>query len=147
MTELTKRATVYLEPDLHRALKLKAVETYCSISELVNEALRENLLEDAEDLASFRARENEPLMTFEEFVRYLRNDGKILGFLLEGRSVRILRGSRRRISSALLMPSQVLPLNQDRHNPKNSPRMRNTDCAAEPIESSMRSVKPNSLSL
>ena len=47
MTELTKRATVYLEPELHRALKLKAVETSCSISELVNDALRENLLEDA----------------------------------------------------------------------------------------------------
>lgn len=77
MTELTKRATVYLEPDLHRALKLKAVETACSISELVNEALRENLLEDAEDLASFRTRENEPLMTFEEFVEYLKTDGKI----------------------------------------------------------------------
>lgn len=77
MTELTKRATVYLEPDLHRALKLKAVETSSSISELVNEALRENLLEDAEDLASFRTRENEPLMTFEEFVEYLKTDGKI----------------------------------------------------------------------
>lgn len=51
MTELTKRATVYLEPELHRALKLKAVETSYSISELVNEALRENLLEDANDLA------------------------------------------------------------------------------------------------
>ena len=77
MTELTKRATVYLEPELHRALKLKAVETSYSISELVNEALRENLLEDANDLASFRARENEPLMAFEDFVEYLRNDGKI----------------------------------------------------------------------
>lgn len=77
MTELTKRATVYLEPDLHRALKLKAVETSCSISELVNEALRDTLLEDAKDLASFRTRENEPLMAFEDFVEYLRNDGKI----------------------------------------------------------------------
>lgn len=77
MTELTKRATVYLQPELHRALKLKAVETSYSISELVNEALRENLLEDANDLASFRARKKEPLMAFEDFVEYLRNDGKI----------------------------------------------------------------------
>ncbi len=77
MTDLTKRATVYLEPELHRALKLKAVETSCSISELVNDALRENLREDAEDLASFRERENEPLTAFEDFVEYLRADGKI----------------------------------------------------------------------
>ena len=77
MTDLTKRATVYLEPELHRALKLKAVETSCSISELVNDALRENLLDDAEDLASFRERENEPLTAFEDFVEYLRADGKI----------------------------------------------------------------------
>lgn len=77
MTELKKRATVYIEPELHRALKLKAVETSCSISELVNEALRENLLEDAGDLASFRTRQNEPLMAFEDFVEYLKTDGKI----------------------------------------------------------------------
>ncbi len=77
MTELTKRATVYLEPELHRALKLKAVETSCSISELVNDVLRENLLEDAQDLAAFRSRQNEPLTAFEDFVEYLRNDGKI----------------------------------------------------------------------
>lgn len=77
MTKLSKRATVYLEPELHKALKLKAVETSCSISELINEALREDLLEDAQDLAAFRSRQNEPLMAFEDFVEYLRNDGKI----------------------------------------------------------------------
>ena len=77
MSDLTKRATVYFDPELHRALKLKAVETSSSISELVNEAIREELLEDADDLAAFRTRQDEPLMAFEEFVEYLRANGKI----------------------------------------------------------------------
>lgn len=77
MTELSKRATVYLEPELHRALKLKAVETSTSISELINDAIREDLTEDANDLATFRTRQDEPLMAFEDFVEYLRTDGKI----------------------------------------------------------------------
>ena len=52
MTE-SRRTTVYLEPDLHRALRLKSVETDCSISDLVNAAVRQSLVEDAEDLAAF----------------------------------------------------------------------------------------------
>jgi post-segregation antitoxin (ccd killing protein) len=50
MTELTKRATVYLDPELHKALRLKSVETSRSMSELINEAIREELGEDAEEL-------------------------------------------------------------------------------------------------
>ena len=51
-----KRATVYFDPELHRALRLKAVETERSISELVNEAVKLTLAEDAEDLAAFEER-------------------------------------------------------------------------------------------
>ena len=74
---LAKRATVYLEPDLHRALRMKAAETDKSMSDLVNTALRQTLAEDADDLASFRARSKEPNLDFEAFVRDLRRRGKL----------------------------------------------------------------------
>ena len=74
---LAKRATVYLEPELHRALRMKAAETDKSVSELVNAALRQTLAEDADDLASFRARAKEPNLDFEAFVRDLRRRGKL----------------------------------------------------------------------
>lgn len=73
----TKRATIYLDPELHRALRMKAAETDKSMSDLVNEALRQSLAEDADDLASFRTRSKEPDMDFEEFVRGLRRRGKL----------------------------------------------------------------------
>jgi predicted HicB family RNase H-like nuclease len=78
MAESTqKRATVYFEPHLHRALRLKAAETDCSVSELVNEAVREALSEDADDLAAFEDREKEPALMFEEVVKDLKRRGKI----------------------------------------------------------------------
>ncbi|MBN1435339.1 ribbon-helix-helix protein, CopG family [Candidatus Fermentibacterales bacterium] len=77
MTELTKRATVYLDPELHKALRLRSLETSRSVSELINEAIRKELAEDAEDLASFRVRQNEPAVPFEEFVNKLKADGKL----------------------------------------------------------------------
>ncbi len=77
MTTLTKRTTVYLEPVLHRALRLKSVETSRSISELLNDAVRDELAEDAEDLAAFDARRNEPTMGFEDFVKGLKRHGKL----------------------------------------------------------------------
>ena len=49
MAALTKRSTVYLDPTLHKALKLKALETSRSMSELINEAVRESIAEDADD--------------------------------------------------------------------------------------------------
>ena len=72
-----KRATVYFDPYLHRALRLKAAETDRSISELVNEAVRLSLAEDADDLAAFEERASEPEMSFEDLVKDLRNSGKI----------------------------------------------------------------------
>ena len=71
----TRRSTVYLEPDLHRVLKLKAVETDRSVSDLVNEAVRVSLQEDAEDLAAFADRVREPSISFEAAVRDLRKRG------------------------------------------------------------------------
>jgi len=77
MTTLTKRATVYLDPGLHRAIRLKSIETTRSVSELVNDALRGELAEDADDLAAFNERKNEPTLNFESFVKELRRHGKI----------------------------------------------------------------------
>jgi len=76
-TTKAKRVTVYFEPDLHRALRMKAAETDRSLSDLVNEAVREALLEDAEDLAAFYERRDEKLLTYEEMVRELKRDGKL----------------------------------------------------------------------
>jgi hypothetical protein len=73
----TKRATVYLEAPLHRALRLKSVETDASISELVNIAVRRSLAEDADDLAAFHDRAKEPRQTFEAVVRDLKKRGKL----------------------------------------------------------------------
>jgi len=77
MTTQTKRSTIYFEPDLHKALRLKAVETSRSLSELVNEAVREALAEDAEDLAAFEERADEPLISYDEMVKKLKKNGRI----------------------------------------------------------------------
>jgi hypothetical protein len=77
MATQTKRATIYFDPDLHKALRLKAVETTRSVSELVNEAVKEALAEDAEDFAAFEARAGEPLISYDEMVKRLKKDGRI----------------------------------------------------------------------
>jgi plasmid stability protein len=77
MATQTKRATIYFDPDLHKALRLKAAETSRSITELVNEAVREALSEDAEDLTAFDERKHEPLVNYHEMVKRLKKDGRI----------------------------------------------------------------------
>ena len=77
MATLAKRATIYLDPIVHKALKLKAFETSRSMSDLVNAAIREALSEDAEDLAAFEARAEEPLLSYDELVKRLKKDGRI----------------------------------------------------------------------
>jgi hypothetical protein len=72
-----KRATVYLDPAIHRALRLKAAETDRTISDLVNEAVKLSLAEDAEDLNAFDERASEPNLPFEDVVKELRRRGKI----------------------------------------------------------------------
>ena len=72
-----KRATVYFDPELHRALRVKAAETERSMSDLVNEAVQLSLLEDADDLAAFEGRVNEPSLPYEDVVKDLKRRGKI----------------------------------------------------------------------
>ena len=72
-----KRATVYFDQFLHRALRLKAAETDRSISELVNEAVMAALAEDAGDIEAFEVREKEPDYAFEDVVKDLKRRGKI----------------------------------------------------------------------
>ncbi|MHC4550309.1 MAG: ribbon-helix-helix domain-containing protein [Planctomycetota bacterium] len=74
---MAKRATVYFDEDLHRALRVKAAESERSISELVNDAVRQSLAEDYEDLSAFADRVGEPNLPFEAVVRDLKRDGKI----------------------------------------------------------------------
>lgn len=77
MCALTKRATVYFDPAMHRALQHKALETSRSLSDIVNEAVRSTLAEDAEDLAFFEARVNEPLVSYEALLKELKSNGRL----------------------------------------------------------------------
>ena len=72
-----QRTTIYLDPDLHRALRLKAAETGENLSGLVNEAIRQALTEDLEDLEAISARAGEPTRPFEDFLGELSQDGLI----------------------------------------------------------------------
>jgi len=70
-----KRATIYMDPALHKALKLKSIETSKSISELVNQAIKESLSEDTDDIAAYQDRIEEPLISYSDMVRRLKDDG------------------------------------------------------------------------
>ncbi len=75
--EQVKRATIYLNGDLHRALRLRAAATDRTISEMVNEAVKLALAEDAEDLSDIAARKAERGVSFERFVQGLRRRGRL----------------------------------------------------------------------
>ena len=77
MKTTPKRSTVYFDPDLYKALKIKAAQYEKSLSELINQAVRWSLAEDAEDLAAFEERKNEPNLDFEKVLKDLRSRGKI----------------------------------------------------------------------
>ena len=77
MTGTTKRSTIYFDPALHRALRIKAAATDQTISDLVNDAVRLALAEDVEDLAVFEERTDEPNLSFEEVVKSLKRSGKV----------------------------------------------------------------------
>ena len=72
-----KRATVYFESDVHRALRLKAVALDRSISDMVNDAVKASLAEDAEDLAAFSDRKKDKSVSFDAFVQGLKRRGRI----------------------------------------------------------------------
>lgn len=73
----THRSTIYFDEDLHRALRLKAASVGQSLSQLVNEAVRESLREDQEDLAAFDERVAEPTMSYEAVLADLKAHGRI----------------------------------------------------------------------
>ena len=77
MEKQQKRATVYFDPALHRELRLKAAETDRSLSDLLNEAVRQSLAEDGDELAAFDDRVAEPELPFESVVKDLKRSGKI----------------------------------------------------------------------
>lgn len=68
---------VFLDPALHRALRLKSAESMRSMSEIINDALRHELAEDADDLATFEDRATEPLLSYEAVLRKLKADGRL----------------------------------------------------------------------
>jgi len=72
-----KRSTIYFDPGIHRALRLKSAATERSISELVNEAVKSALAEDAEDIETFEVRETEPDYSFDEVVKDMKRRGKL----------------------------------------------------------------------
>ena len=77
MTTLSKRATIYFDPDIHHVLKIKAASINKSISEIVDTVIRQELSQDESDLRIFDARVNEPSISFEELLMELKLDGKI----------------------------------------------------------------------
>ena len=72
-----ERVTVYFQADIHRALRLTAAATDRSISDLVNDAVKAALAEDAEDLAAFSDRKNDRNLSFDTFVQGLKQRGRI----------------------------------------------------------------------
>jgi hypothetical protein len=72
-----KRTTIYFDPEIHKALRLKSVVSERSISEMVNDAVRTSLAEDAEDLAAFDDRADEPTIDFEDFVKEMKRRGRL----------------------------------------------------------------------
>jgi len=77
MSNLSKRSTVYFEPEIHQALRMKAASSDMSISELVDEAVRLLMNEDQEDLAFFTQRANEKEISYEDLLNDLKKHGKI----------------------------------------------------------------------
>ena len=75
MSAKPRRVTVYFEPEIHRVLRLKAAEMDCSVSELINEAVRSSLAEDLEDLTAFDERAAEPSLSFEDVLKDMKRRG------------------------------------------------------------------------
>lgn len=72
-----KQCTIYLDEHIHKALKLKAVGSNRSISDVVNEAVRNLLAEDHQNLMAFDAEEYQPVVSYEELLNDLEQEGKI----------------------------------------------------------------------
>lgn len=72
-----KRATVYFEAEVHKALRMRAAANDRSISDLVNDAVRVSLAEDAADLSAFERRKKERSASFDSFVQGMKRRGLI----------------------------------------------------------------------
>jgi len=77
MNKPGRRSTIYIDPSLHQALRVKAAHSQCTISDLVNDALRVAMQEDMDDLAAIEDRRGEPTVSYEELLKDLRAHGKI----------------------------------------------------------------------
>jgi hypothetical protein len=77
MSSLSKRSTVYFEPSIHQALRLRAATSNVSLSEIIDEAVRLLMREDQEDLAAFADRANEPEISYEALLNDLKAHGKL----------------------------------------------------------------------
>jgi len=77
MERKNKRATVYLDPKLHRALKIKSAQIERSMSDIINDAVRNSLAEDYEDLQAIEERQNEPNVDFKDILKDLKDSGKL----------------------------------------------------------------------
>jgi hypothetical protein len=77
MSQLSQRSTVYFDPQMHKALRLKAAQENRSISDIVNEAVSLLASEDAEDIAEFDSRQAESSVDYASFVNMLKNDGML----------------------------------------------------------------------
>lgn len=75
--ETSKRATVYFQAELHKAVRLKAAHTNRSVSDIVNDAVRLALREDHEDLRAFEDRVAEPVISYEALLKDLKAHGKL----------------------------------------------------------------------
>ena len=75
MTTQNKRTTIYLDPELHKALRMKAAASSKSVTALINDAVRESLAEDTQDNAAILVREKEPSISYDEMVKRLKKDG------------------------------------------------------------------------
>lgn len=75
MNKVTKRTTIYLQPEIHRALRMKAAESSATVSDIINEAIKLSLKEDAVDLQAIKDRVNEPAVSYEAVLKNLKKDG------------------------------------------------------------------------
>ena len=77
MSQMSKRSTIYFEPVIHSALRVKAAQSHRSVSEIVNEAVKSSLAEDHEDLSAFDDRADEPTRAYHEVLDDLKAHGRI----------------------------------------------------------------------
>lgn len=76
MNAKPRRATIYFDPMLHKAVRRKAAAVHRSVSEVVNDAVRGLLREDEEDLRAFRNRSKEPTISYGVLLKDLKAHGK-----------------------------------------------------------------------